>query len=581
MGFVMPTNKTPKQIKLTAQDISDLTQRIKDNALSDEDINTLLELIAFNAWLQDRLSHANLSIKNLRKIFGFTSESINTGKKNNKENKDPNTENNNNDTANDNKADSNNSASSDNKSDEEHKTTTNVKWDKNQNHGRTAASAYTGCPTIEVDFTDDALTSGFCSCCAQSGDRAKLEYADPSVLVFLEGTPLVSGNRVSLKRAKCSVCESYFTADTPDEFKGRSKNSHTVSSAIAIQHYISGQPFKRIEGLQKAQGVPLADATQYDLMKVLYNTAVKSVVGALETCASNGSTHYFDDTNGRVIDQIVMNKRSTSSKDKKAIHATALLSEYDGHRIYLFQTDTKTAGQTFASIIENRQSSDDFITMSDASANNFPQLEESLLAKWLIALCLAHSRRKFHELIDDKGGDEDCRLVLAIIGNVYANERHCKDANLNDEDRLVYHQQHSAPEMVALRTWLNNLLLHKQVEPNSPMGEAIAYLLKRWKFFTQFQRLLGAPLDNNICEIAIKVLIRYRNNSRFYKTLYGASIGDAMMSVLHTAIAAGINPFDYLNTLQLYSDDVQTNPDQWLPWNYQDTLYNLTISKAA
>ena len=86
-GRIMLTNKTPKQIKLTAQDISDLTQRIKDNALSDEDINTLLELIAFNAWLQDRLLHANLSIKNLRKIFGFTSESINTGNKNNKTNK--------------------------------------------------------------------------------------------------------------------------------------------------------------------------------------------------------------------------------------------------------------------------------------------------------------------------------------------------------------------------------------------------------------------------------------------------------------------------------------------------------------
>ena len=87
--------------------------------------------------------------------------------------------------------------------------------------------------------------------------------------------------------------------------------------------------------------------------------------------------------------------------------------------------------------------------------------------------------------------------------------------------------------------------------------------------------------SNNICEIAIKVLIRYRNNSRFYKTLYGASIGDAMMSVLHTAVTADINPFDYLNTLQLYSDAVQVNPDQWLPWNYQNTLCYLTTSKAA
>ena len=104
MGQEMSKTKTPKQIKLTAQDVSDLTQRIKDNALSDEDINTILELIAFNDWLQDRLMHTNLSIKKLRKIFGFTSESINTGNKNNKANKDPNTENNNNDTSNDNKA---------------------------------------------------------------------------------------------------------------------------------------------------------------------------------------------------------------------------------------------------------------------------------------------------------------------------------------------------------------------------------------------------------------------------------------------------------------------------------------------
>ena len=135
--------------------------------------------------------------------------------------------------------------------------------------------------------------------------------------------------------------------------------------------------------------------------------------------------------------------------------------------------------------------------------------------------------------------------------------------------------------MKALQVWLNNLLLYKEVEPNSRFGEAIAYLLKRWKQLTQFLYVLGAPLDNNICEIAIKVLIRYRNNSRFYKTLYGASIGDAMMSLIHTAVAANINPFDYLNALQLHSSDVQARPEQWLPWNFQDTLVELTLPTDA
>ena len=104
------------------------------------------------------------------------------------------------------------------------------------------------------------------------------------------------------------------------------------------------------------------------------------------------------------------------------------------------------------------------------------------------------------------------------------------------------------------------------------MGKAIVYLLKRWYWFTQFLRVLGAPLDNNICEQAIKILIRYRNNSRVYCTFYGASIGDAMMSVLHTAAQAGVNLFDYLNTLQDNVEAVQQNPGLWLPWNYLATL---------
>lgn len=97
-------------------------------------------------------------------------------------------------------------------------------------------------------------------------------------------------------------------------------------------------------------------------------------------------------------------------------------------------------------------------------------------------------------------------------------------------------------------------------------------MLKRWEWLTQFLRVAGAPLDNNICEQAIKVAIRYRKNSLFYRTFYGASIGDAMMSVLYTAKYNGINIFDYLNKLQENLNAVQENPERWLPWNYQETL---------
>ena len=58
-----------------------------------------------------------------------------------------------------------------------------------------------------------------------------------------------------------------------------------------------------------------------------------------------------------------------------------------------------------------------------------------------------------------------------------------------------------------------------RVEPNSALGGSITYMLRHWQALTLFLRVAGAPLDNNICERALKMAIRHRKNSLFYKTL--------------------------------------------------------------
>ena len=209
--------------------------------------------------------------------------------------------------------------------------------------------------------------------------------------------------------------------------------------------------------------------------------------------------------------------------------------------------------------------------MSDAIPHNFPMLDERYLARWVICLCLAHGRRQFVELVNAYS-DPNAQVVVDIVATVYHNEAHCKRGNLSPEQRLAYHQQHSADKMEALRIWFNNQLQFKQVEPNSPMGRSIIYMLKRWHELTQFLRIAGVALDNNICEQAIKVFIRYRKNSTFYRTFKGACVGDAMMSVLHTAAHHGVNILDYLSNLQIHADQVQANPHVWMPWCYEKTL---------
>jgi hypothetical protein len=69
---------------------------------------------------------------------------------------------------------------------------------------------------------------------------------------------------------------------------------------------------------------------------------------------------------------------------------------------------------------------------------------------------------------------------------------------------LRLHQQESGPVMDELHRWLRQQLDERNVEPNSSLGAAISYMLKHWEKLTLFLRLPGAPLDNNICERALK-----------------------------------------------------------------------------
>ena len=58
--------------------------------------------------------------------------------------------------------------------------------------------------------------------------------------------------------------------------------------------------------------------------------------------------------------------------------------------------------------------------------------------------------------------------------------------------------------MEQLHGWLQRQLDEKRVEPNSGLGVAIAYLTRHWAKLTLFLRKAGAPLDNNVCERALK-----------------------------------------------------------------------------
>jgi hypothetical protein len=134
--------------------------------------------------------------------------------------------------------------------------------------------------------------------------------------------------------------------------------------------------------------------------------------------------------------------------------------------------------------------------------------------------------------------------------------------------------------MADLERWMTEQMEEKKTEPNSSLGRAFSYMLKRWDKLTLFLRVPGAPLDNNICERALKKAILHRKNALFYKTKNGALVGDIFMSLIYTAELSGANPFDYLTTLLKHSEELRRSPHEWMPWNYQATVAALTEGRS-
>lgn len=245
------------------------------------------------------------------------------------------------------------------------------------------------------------------------------------------------------------------------------------------------------------------------------------------------------------------------------------MSTREGRRIALFFTGRQHAGENFARVLAERaQGLPPPIQMSDALSRNVPKLQEKLEILW--GNCNAHARRRFVQVTPNF--PQECRFVLESFGEVYRYDAKAEELGLTPEERLRFHQEHSHPVMDALHAWFLAQFAEKRVEPNSGLGEAISYCLKRWDRLPLFLHEPGAPLDSNLVERALKKCILHRKNSLFYKTANGAEVGDLFMSLIHTSELNDANPFDYLTELEKHAVELAKNPAVWMPWNYRQTL---------
>ena len=432
-----------------------------------------------------------------------------------------------------------------------------VPTEKRPGHGRNAAGEYRGARNVEVHHESMTAGSGCPDCY-----KGKVYEQVPKQLVRIAGQAPIHATIYQLQKLRCNLCGNIYTAQEPDGISG-DKYDETAAAMIAQLKYGSGLPFYRLEDLEESLGIPLPASTQWEIVEEAA-TLIAPAHAELIRQAAQGEVLHNDDTSMKVM--TLRRETSGEAEERTGVFTSGIVATRERRKIALFFTGRQHAGENLGDVLQHRAGELAApIRMSDALSRNAPKSVELLVAN-----CLAHGRRRFVEIAPNF--PEQCRRVLEMLGEVYHNDKLAREREMPPERRLRFHRDRSGPVMQDLRTWFEAQLAEKRVEPNSGLGRAIRYMLNHWEPLTLFLREPGAPLDNNVCERALKKAILHRKNSLFYKTLNGAQVGDLYMSLIHTAELNQVNPFEYMTELQRHAAEVAAIPSQWMPWNYRERL---------
>jgi len=558
------TRKTPEILEVDTSQLEALLRRAQDQAFEEDDYETIGHVLESYVYMTGLLRDKKTAISRLRKLlFGSQTEKTDAVVGGSSK---PSS------TSRDDAAAPTSDASLDaTDADEESSAEDDA---PQKGHGRNGAAAYRGAEQIDVQHA--SLEAG--STCPDCEQGKVYEVSTPGVLVRIVGQAPLPARVYQLQKVRCNLCGKVFTAEPPAE-AGSKKYDATAASMIGLLKYGSGLPFNRLQSLQRNMEIPLPASTQWDVIAAFAPSAAPAYE-ALITQAAQGDVLHNDDTTVKILELMGERGKQQAFEDgdtsgRTGLFTSGIISTRDGHRLALFFSGRQHAGENLADVLKHRaEELQRPIQMCDALSRNLPGD-----LKTIVANCIAHARRQFVDVADQF--KDECEYVLKAFKVVYRTDAEARKKNLSPSQRLQLHRTKSQQTMTRLHSWLKRQFDDKLVEPNSALGKAISYMLNHWEKLTRFLQEPGAPLDNNICERALKRAIVHRKNSLFYKTRRGARVGDMYMSLIYTCEMCQTSPFDYLTALHRQAERVAEAPHDWMPWNYKATIDESAVPVLA
>ncbi|WP_147654203.1 IS66 family transposase [Vulcaniibacterium gelatinicum] len=321
----------------------------------------------------------------------------------------------------------------------------------------------------------------------------------------------------------CRRCETIVAEPVAPSVLDRGIAAPGLLAQVVVQKYTDHLPLYRQEAMFARSGIALGRTTLAEWCGVV-GLRLEPLVEALRQRLRQAPVLHADETPVAQLDP-------GAGKTKRAYlfaYRTA-----DDIPIVVFDYCPSRAGKHAQAFLGDWQGAlmvDDYAGYKALFAHGITELG-----------CWAHARRKFFDVHAASGSPLAAEALRRIAAIYHAD---AGGRGLATPARGAYRRRHLAPLLDEFRRWLEDL--HPKVLGNSGLHKAIAYTRHRWPALT---RLLGDgryPIDNNPVENAIRPVALGRKNWLFAGSETAGKRAAAIMSLLATAKANGLDPHAWL-----------------------------------
>jgi transposase len=354
----------------------------------------------------------------------------------------------------------------------------------------------------------------------------------------------------------------------------KSMASPSLLAHLITSKYVDGLPLYRISRQLERSGMDLSPGTAGTWVNIVGGDKVVPLINLMNEALLEALFIHMDETYVQVL------------KSDKAVNSTHYMvvraGGPPGKRLVLYNYEAWRTTEALKTLLIGPNGPYTGKLLTDG----LDLYDGVCVALGLLHFgCLQHLRayfKKAQKVSELPSSRSLARVAVEdYIGKVYAVEREIKELGEKHESRgdtlplhvvLKLRQEKSAPIMTAFKQWVDELL--PGVPPKSALGKALAYTASQWGKVCLFLTHPEIPADNNYCEQQVRNFVIGRKAWVFCDSKIGATASANLYSLVMSARANDVEPFEYLVYVfeHLPSATTVEEFEALLPWNVKAVL---------